>query len=120
MNRSVTFYTLRFVSSLHTLLSSIDFLLSNVRVAVVGPDGVGSELTPLSVSPSLVGDVSYSSSSVVGWNFHDSAVLFVGVGFQFFFEYLIIFHFVKGPGRTDGQNVVAFFLALCLVVIIGD
>ena len=40
--------------------------------------------------------------------------------FHFEFQQVIFFHFIQGPGRTDGQDVIAFSLAFCFVVVVGD
>lgn len=120
MNRSVSLNALGFVSPSHSFLCSIDFLLSDVYIALISPDGVGSEFAPLSVSPSLIGDIRHSSSLVVGRNFHDSAVLLVILSFQFALQKLIIFHLVESPRRTNSQNVVSFLLALSLTVVVGS
>jgi hypothetical protein len=120
MDGGVGLYSFSFVSPFHACLSSLHFLLSDVSITVVSPDGTRPKLAPLSVSPSLIGDISNSPASVVIRHLHDLVILLGDLDLKFTLEHLIILHLIQSPRRTNRQNVVAFFLALGLVVLVGD
>ncbi len=72
----------RKVSLLDTLLSLINFLLRDISIAVISPDGVGSQLGALTVRPVTQGDVGNSPSLVVLGDFHGFSILDVALCFQ--------------------------------------
>ena len=44
----------------------------------------------------------------------------VSLSLNFLLEQVVFSHLIKGPRRTDGQNIIALTRAFLLVVIVGD
>jgi hypothetical protein len=107
------------VSLLDALLGLIDFLLGDIGIAVVGPDGVGSQLGTFAVRPVTQRNISNSLALVVLGNLHNFSILDVALSFQLQLQSLVFLHFIEGPRGADGENVLSFVLALVLVLVIG-
>lgn len=110
----------RQISSLHTLLGLVDVLLSDVSISVVGPNGVGPQFSALTIAPRSEGNIGNSPALVVLRNFHSSPVSEIGLRLKLELQSLVVLHFIEGPSRTDGQNVLSRLLALLLIVVVGD
>lgn len=119
MDLAIGLNSARQVSHFDSFLGLVHFLLRDVDVAVVGPDGIGSQVAALAVGPVSFGDVGDSSALVVLGHFHSPAVLQIGLGLKFESESLVIFHLVKSPGRTDGQDIVALVRAFVFAVVVS-
>jgi len=98
----------------------VNFLLGDIDVSVVRPYGVTSEGSAFSVLPGPQRNISNSSSSVILTDFDAFSVFLISLGFKFKLETIVIFHFVEGPGRTDGKNIFSLMSTLVLVVIVCD
>lgn len=108
------------VSLLDTLLGLIDFLLGDIGIAVVGPDGVGSQLGTFSVRPVTQRNISNGPALVVVGDLHGFSILEVALSFQLQFQSLVLLHFIESPRGTDGEDVLSLVLALVLVLVVGE
>lgn len=108
------------VSLLDTLLGLIDLLLGDVGVAVVGPNGVGSQLGTFSVRPVTQRDIGNSPALIVLGDLHGLSILEVALSLELQLQPLVLLHFIESPRGADGENVLSLVLALVLVLVVGE
>ena len=101
-------------------LGGVDFLLGDISVAVISPEGVGPEVLLLPVLPFPEGHVGDGSASVVEGHFHRLPVLLCHQSLLFQADQLLLPEVVEGEGRADAHDVVLLLPTGLLAVVVGQ
>jgi len=111
----MSFSSLRSSSSLfsflNSLLSFVNFSLSDLRVSLISPHSVRSELFFSSVHPGLIRDVLNASTLIVVTDFESVVVLDLVDSSNLSKESLLFLELIQSPSGADLQNVSSLTLA---------
>jgi len=103
-----------------SLFGSIDLFLSYISVSVISPESIWPKIISITVFPTSVWYIGDSPALIVKRHVHDLSVLFIADSLVLEDSQFLLFKFVEGPLRTDSNNIVLFFSANFLIIIVCD
>lgn len=99
------------VSFLDSKLGLIDLSLGDLRVSLIGPEGIGSESFTGTVDPGLIGDVLHGSALVVVGDFKSGSVLLLVDSGDLGDESFLLLEFIESPSGADLEDFLLFIFA---------